>query len=182
MINLSWKGAGVVIVVIGLLAFGCIQILSPDMSAPSGGTTVLGLSADRPAFGDLSAQRPYVFDVPSVVGMKATDLSDKLGAPAEMERPEDFPVSARENLTELNMEWKNGPHSLIVTWDTRTGNVKNFFCPTMDASGSSTKIDELRVAMNAREVPRGYRLQPVPAINRAGEFTGLMLIPDSNSK
>lgn len=116
-----------------------------------------------------------IFDVPSLLGKDVDQIRQVLGKPVDKDIE---PTELQLEMMGDNVEWDNSFEkeevTLLVTYDARTRNVKDFFI------GHSVVEDDKETLYkigNVKQYVKSYRLEFVKANLRPGLYTGLKITP-----
>ena len=116
----------------------------------------------------------YVSDIPSLVGKDITGAKDALGTPKDKEpTAQQIKLGAKEWSLTFEKEGKE----LLVTYDTASGRVKDYFIGTDDPSGKTKDKSHLLELGNINEGDSRYKVEFVKAFNDPSVFTGVKVIP-----
>lgn len=118
--------------------------------------------------------RPYVFDVPALIGKDITGVKAELGTPKDKE-----PTAQQINFgaKEWYLTFGKDDKELLVTYDIASGRIKDFFISTDDPSGKTKDKNHLLELGNINEGDSHYKIEFVKAIIDPSVFTGVKVIP-----
>lgn len=122
----------------------------------------------------------FTFDIPALLGKDIAEIEKALGKPtfdcmpnSEVPDPIEYP--------ECDKTWELGKQAMLVTYETATGAVIDFFISTDDPSGASADSDHMLEVGNLKRNDPRYSLDFVETIGRdatPGEFTGVIIQPN----
>lgn len=119
--------------------------------------------------------RPFVFDVPSLVDKDIDKAKIILGSPLDKE-----PTEKQMSKTDKwSLTFGKDDKELLVTYNTDTGKIIDFFIGTDDPSGKTKDKNHLLELGNLKESDSHYKIEFVKAVNDSSFFTGVKVIPNS---
>ncbi len=154
-----------------LLIMGTIGNNLPEnaTTAPSGVPQAVVTEA-------MATQTPknYVFDIPSLVGKDITGVKAALGTPKDKE-----PTAQQIKLgtKEWSLTFEKEGKELLVTYNTASGKITDYFIGTDDPSGKTKDKNHLLELGNINEGDSRYKVEFVKALKDPSVFTGVKVIP-----
>jgi hypothetical protein len=138
-------------------------------------TALTGCSSDTTAQNSQTpAKAAVVFDLEALHGKNITDIRSALG------NPTDASADPTPEQVKLDPEWNNtfskDGYDLLVTYDSSTGKVKDFFVGTTDPYGATKDVDGLKDVLNVRD-SSNYTIKPVPTMQDKSLYTGIIVTP-----
>jgi hypothetical protein len=120
----------------------------------------------------------HIFDVPALLGKNVDEIEQTLGESEKINGVVDEPTDLQLELgtTEWDRTWKKGGYELLVTYNVKTRQVKDFFIP-LQSGGSASDINQLLRVGNLQKGAPEYTIKSVEALNEANTFTGIIVTP-----
>ncbi|MCD6194678.1 hypothetical protein J7K05_00525 [bacterium] len=118
----------------------------------------------------------YVFDIPSLVDKNIDEVRERLGAPTNSSLE---PSSKQKALGII--EWSNtfskNNAELVVTFNSATRQIIDFFIPTDNPSGMTNDTQHLLELGHLELNSDRYQIEFVKAIKQPSSYTGVKIIP-----
>lgn len=173
MIFLVWKKFNLSSIVKILLTLAILVFFGAIISA-MGGTQTDKESMPQTK-NEKERQLKMVFDVPSLVGKDIKQIAVVLGPYVSSTQPTSKQIASGVN--EWAQTWEKDGETLYVTYEIKTGKVKDFFISTKDSSGVTTDKVYLASVGNLKADQPTYDVSFVEAINDPGKYTGVTITP-----
>lgn len=123
---------------------------------------------------DEIVKKEIIFDIPSLIGLNINQVEKNINIPNSSLKPKDNQV---EILKEWDMTFKNNGFELLVTFNTNTGAVKDFFVGTNDEMYENGDIEGLMEITNTKDNDPKYKISFIPALKDPAKFTGILVTP-----
>jgi len=120
-----------------------------------------------------ATQQVAVFDVPSLIGKNIDEVRAELGTPSDKD-PEMTEQQMQFGATEWYNSFDRDGRSLLVTFDSRTRQITDFFISATDDAGDT---QSLLAVGNLREIDPRYSVEFVKALQNPSEYTGVKVVP-----
>ena len=121
-----------------------------------------------------TAIQTAAFDVPALMGMNVDEVKSVLGAPTDDTEPKPEHVQISN---EWWKEFERDGQTLLVTYNTKTKAVIDFFISTTDPSGATRDTASLLAVGNLTEGDSRYDVEFVAAIREPSVYTGVKAVP-----
>ena len=148
----------------------CVMALIGSSEGPTSSPTTAN---EQPTvIANSQPTKKYIFDVPALVGLTYDEIVAQLGQPVG------------EGLTEQQLaavgymddrEFHKDDAVLLVTYNTKTGAVKELFLDTNDPSGATSNNQALLDEGNLESKSDEYSLEFVEARTKPGSYTGVVV-------
>lgn len=116
-----------------------------------------------------------VFDIPKLVGKSVKQIESLLGPADSSFEPTDLQLEM--GVTEADKTFNKDGSSLLITYDYRTGKIKDFFIDTPDPSGATDSTVSLLKLGNLERGSGRYTIKFVPTIKDPSVYTGVIVTP-----
>ena len=120
--------------------------------------------------------KPYVFDVPSLIGKNTDQIGEVLGQ-YKKKTLEPNAQQIKLGLKEWDMTFEKDGKELLVTYDFASKKVIDFFISSDDRSGASSDKNHLLMLGNLSENDSKYKVTFVKALKDPSVFTGVKVTP-----
>ena len=116
-----------------------------------------------------------VFDVPELVGKSVKQVESILGPADRSFEPTN--IQLEMGVIEADKTFDKNGSSLLITYDYRTGKIKDFFIDTPDPSGATDSTVSLLKLGNLERGSGRYTIKFVPTIKDPSVYTGVIVTP-----
>lgn len=160
----------VLLSLLGLGLFG--QIMMAGLSGPAHPK-----SSQTPALTPttLSTETTMAFNIPQLVGKSIKQIESILGPATYSFEPTD--LQQEMGVIEADKTFDINGVSLTVTYNYRTGVVKEYFLETPDPSGATASTGSLLKLGNLESSAGNYTIKFIPTIKDPSVYTGVVVTP-----
>ncbi len=116
-----------------------------------------------------------VFDVPSLVGLNVDEIVKSINLPNKS-----FKLSDEQmlNSSEEDMTFEKNGFQLLVTYNSKNRQVKDFFVGTNDEMYQNRDIAGLMEITNTSDKDSNYKITFIPAMKDSSRYTGILITPN----
>ena len=118
----------------------------------------------------------FVFDIPSLIGKNIDEIKKDLDS-YKKKFLEPTSDQIKLGVKEWEVEFEKDGKSLLVTYDTATKRVKDFFISSDDPSGKTKDKNHLLELGNLKENDSRYKIEFVKTLKDPSSFTGVKISP-----
>lgn len=115
-----------------------------------------------------------IFDVPFLIDKNVDQIIKILGKPSQRDKTSDFVEI--NGIKELEMTFSKDGKDLLVTYDSNSKNVVDFFISVTDPEGMSADISGAKQLLNVTSDSPHYSIEPVKAFKDPNKFTGIKVL------
>ncbi len=130
-------------------------------------------STDEPTVGPKPVAR--AFDVPALLGLNADQIAQPLVSQSIRPDHDRTPRQTEGGRTEVNYTYWRDTTALEVSYDPATLHVNSYFLKTK--SGHTPDLNTLLKLANVSRYDKRINIEPVPALDNAGVYSGVKLVP-----
>ncbi len=118
---------------------------------------------------------PVVFDIPKLVGKSIKQIESTLGPATRSFEPTD--LQEEMGVIDADKTFDIDGVSLMITYNSRTGIVKEYFLETPDPSGATANTGSLLKLGHLENGATNYRIKFIPTIKDPSVYTGVVVTP-----
>ena len=130
-------------------------------------------SAEQPTVGDKPVAR--AFDVPALIGLNADQIAQPLISQSIRPDHDRTPRQTDGGGTEALYTYWRDTTALEVSYDPSTLHVNSYFLKTK--SGHTANLNTLLKLANVSRYDKRMNIEPVPALDNPGVYSGVKLVP-----
>ncbi|MDQ2770104.1 MAG: hypothetical protein M3Y54_06350 [Bacteroidota bacterium] len=132
-------------------------------------------TADAPTVAAGAKPVARAFDVPALLGMNADQIAQPLVSQSIRPDHDRTPRQTEGGITEASYTYWRDTTALEVSYDPATLHINSYFLKTK--SGHTADLNTLLKLANVSRYDKRLNIEPVPALDNPGVYSGVKLVP-----